>query len=393
MIRWLAVVVAAAVACDAPPVEVHYDLGARCGECGAGRFDGTACVYPSQRIDVDLGPAPADTGDRDVFHTEDYSGPEHARVEKAGADAAAVGGAVVLDRVYEIGTTVELERGVMYTGGGLRRACAAMSIATAPAAAGSRCVTVDSIAGQDRGRFLVNTDPSMEGTLGTFGVTLVDRRGSRLCTGEQGLAFAIPAGARIAPVFPLARTVDGDPARPGVLVDGVLFDGAARCNRATHDWRFDITYALRGVGHTVQRSIFRDTPSENLIACRVDLLDNVAVDLGGSLVHRSCAEPPDDDAVRIEGNYVENANRFTDAVMGHSEGVVTFSANSGDTLALGNTFRGGAEGAFGRLGADDGVVDSVENCYAHLARLITIASPADESAFHSVDDLVIDVGE
>lgn len=393
MNRWLALVGVAVVACDAPPALVHYELGARCGECGAGRFDGTACVYPSQRIDVDRGQAPADTGDRAVFHTDDYSGPDHARVEKAGADAAAVGGAVILDRVHEISSTVELERGVMYTGGGLRRACAAMSIATAPAPAGSRCVTVDSVAGQDRGRVLVNTDPSMEGTLGTFGVTLVDSRGSRLCTGEPGLAFAIPAGARIAPVYPMARTVDGDQTRPGVLVDGVLFDGAARCNRATHDWRYDITYALRGVGHTVQRSIFFDTPSENLIACRVDLFGNVAVDLGGSLLHHSCAVPPDDDAVRVEGNYVENANRFTDEVMGHSEGVVTFSANSGDTLALGNVFRGGAEGAFGRLGADDGGVDSAENCYAHLARLITVDTTVDDDAFRSVDDVVIDVGE
>lgn len=388
-------------ACDAASFNVASESSALeegdpCGDCNAGTWNGLECVYPSAGIDLVNGGVPADTGPRQVFHTESYAGAVSTKINKAGQDAAAVGGAVIIDQVYEVTKAVFLYDGVMYTGGGLRRACMPVSTATVAAAQGDPCVTVDSVAGQvanSGNSFLVNTGPGMDDTLGTIAVTSIDTANSKLCRLSGGLQIAIPAGAKIFPVFSLARTYPTE-STGGIIVDSVLFDGSNDCNSATHDWRYNNTLPFRGYGNTVRNSVFYDTPSENLTICRSNVQNNIAVDLQGSLVHKSCSINPTDDTGidYIEGNYVENANIGTDEVVGHSEGVITFSAQSHKIFATRNVFRYGAEGAFGLMGTDDEDVGSLRNCYAHFPRVIEFGANTDQSSFRSVDDTLIDIG-
>lgn len=388
------------VACDGLPGQgmekTSLEVGDGCGECNAGTFDGTDCVYPSQTLDLEFGLPPADTGARQVFHTESYTGTGKQKIEKAGQAASPVGGAVVIDQVYEIDKSPFVYDGVMYTGGGIRRACMPVSMATVAANLGDPCVTVDSVAGQvanSGNSFLVNTGPGMDDTIGTIAVTSIDAANSKLCRLSGGLQVAIPVGAKIFPVFSLARTYPTD-SQGGIIVDSVVFDGANDCNNSTHDWRYNNAYPMRGYGNTVRNSIIYDSPSETFTICRGNIQNNIAVNLQGSLVHKSCSiNPTDDTGIDfIEGNYVENANIATDAVMGHSEGLVTFSAQSQKTFATRNTFRYGAEGVFGLMGTDDEDVGSLRNCYAHFPRMISYGASTDQSSFRSVDDTLVGVG-
>ena len=376
-----AVLALVALACSSEDAGAPQEAD-RCGECGAGTLVGEECRYPSDDLAAVLadGLPPADTGERPVFHVSDYEGATaQARIRQATLAAAPVGGAVVLDEVYTVTDAVLVEDGVLYTGGGIRRGCTPHAVTTSAVAAGEPCLPVDTTEGFGAGVLLATTDGSMAGTLGTFAATV---EGGRLCRSDD--AFAVPAGAHVIRVFNLVESPVTSAG--GIEFDSVLFDGAGACNPWTHDWRFNSTWSMRGGPDIVRRSWFHDTPAENLFACDDLVADSVALDLGGSLVHKSCTTP----AVSfVRGNYVERANRFTDAVLGHSEGVVVFSANASLLFMTGNTFRTGTENAIGRANADDENFASTLDCFAHFPRLLTLAGAA-PARFAFADDTFID---
>jgi hypothetical protein len=212
-------------------------------------------------------------------------------------------------------------------------------------------------------------------TLGTISVATVE--GDRICH-EHPITFGAPAGATIVEVHNLARP--RDVVSSGIVIDSMLFDGAGRCNDRTHDWRFVNTLPLRG-DNVVRNSVFYDTPSENLTICRTLVEGNVGVELGGSFLHISCG----DSAVgpyQVRRNRVAHSNLVPDAIMRHSEGLITFSANARLGLYEGNAFVFGGEGVFGRATPDDLPVRVVEDCYAHFPRLIRFVR-SDPTGFHA----------
>ncbi len=367
----------ASFACESPS-----RCGTPCGECSAGRWECSAatrvCRYPSD-LDPTIPRPPADTGDRPVFHVDDYNGSPALRILRAGRDAAEVGGAVVLDQIYEVDREIRLLEGVMYTGGGLRRSCTPVGKVIVAAGPTDACVEVDDLAGYRVGTMhRVVIDDSFDGNLGGFVLTALDDTGSRLCV-SASFGFEIPVGARIVRLHDLAGPPDTY--STGIVVDSVIFDGAERCNSEIHDWRFNNTMSLRG-RNEIRNSIFYDTPSENLTICGSVVANNICLDLQGSFVHKSCSStiPPVD---LITGNYIENANLSGDAVMRHSEGLITFSANAGNIVATRNIYRWGSEGVFGLAGTNDENVTTVDDCYAHLPRLIEYYGGADQNAFDS----------
>ncbi len=379
------------IGCTTPEIGARSQaltVGDRCGECAAGSWDGADCVYPSEAIDPVQGLPPGDTGGRPVFHTEAYTGSDLQKVRKATLAAAPVGGAVVLDRVYEVSSSVLVEDGVLYTGGGLRRACGPHAVTTAAVASGVACIPVDTVAGfVASGTHLANTSPAYAGTLGQFGIT-IDVAGKRLCR-KSNLSFAIPAGSHITKVYDLVQLPTSSTGR--IVFDSVLFDGAADCNPWVHDWRYNMTMAMRGP-NTVRRSVFYDTPSENVTICGGNMTDNVALDLGGSFVHKSCSiSPVDQTAIDVvSGNYVENVNLNTDQVMQHSEGLVTFSANSRMIFLSHNVFRFGLEGVLGTAQPEDENLAAVGDCYAHFPRLGTLGAGTNAAKLRFVDTTFID---
>ncbi|HUS66687.1 MAG TPA: hypothetical protein VMZ28_19255, partial [Kofleriaceae bacterium] len=257
MTRLLSIgVVLCCAGCDGGHEPAPVAIGDRCGECSAGTWDGADCVYPSQTIDLVEGLPPGDTGTRQVFHTESYTGTDIHKVQAASRDAAEVRGAVVIDRVYEVDESVRVDDGVLYTGGGIRRACGPHAVSTEAVPVGEACIPVDTVAGFSTGTYLVNTSPGYDGTLGTFEIT-VDADGQQICR-TSNLDFAIPVGAHVTKVYDLVQLHTYSAG--GVVFDSVLFDGSADCNPWVKDWRHNSTFAMRGP-NTVRRSVFHDTPS------------------------------------------------------------------------------------------------------------------------------------
>lgn len=346
------------------------------------------CLYPPASIDVSAGLNPVDTGNRPVFHTEAYVGSGRQKIQQAGADAAAVGGAVIIDRVYEVENQVNLYSGVLYTGGGIRRACTPHAVVTQSAMASDSCISVSDVSGfgSRRGVQLV-TDNTFDGVLGRFRVETIDSDTNRLCSNAP-IGFAVPVGADVIYTYNLARL--SDMYSGGLVVDSVLFDGAARCNGYTHDWRQNSTLPMRGK-NTIRNSVFYDTPSENLTTCGGTVENNIAFDLDGSFIHKSCSEPNEPVDI-VRNNYVSNANRAGNDATWHAEGLITFSANAGNIMLSGNVFKDGREGVFGQVSTDDENVFAAHGCYANFPHLIEFYGNVDLSKFVFTDVKMFDVG-
>ncbi len=351
-----------------------------CGDCNAGKMRDGECLYPPERLDTARPLPPGDTGSRSLFYVRDYLGEHpapHDAIRHAGGDAARVGGAVVLEEIYETSGPLILYSGVMYTGGGLRRRCTPHTTLTAAASVGDVCLHVSSTEGFDGAGVTISRDSTYWGSLGKFAAVDVDAEAQTLC-GPRPITFAAPIGAAVYATFNLAQ--GSTTYTEGIVIDSMIFDGNARCNAFTVDWRHNNALSIRG-NNRVQNSVFFDSPSETIASCGAIISDNVAFDLNGSFVHKSCpwGEVPPLDL--ITANYVENVNMAGDAQMEHSEGVITFSSYGGFISLVGNVFRHGGEGVFGWAGADDQNLSAVNECYVGFPRLITFYGGVSPSRF------------
>lgn len=299
---------------------------------------------------------------------------------------------MVLSRVYEVFGTAYLYPGVLYTGGGLRRACQTATV-TMAAPAADNCVTIDDATPFRGGGLKVFSGPGYDqlaGVIVDYTIT-----GNTLCTTEP-LGFDIEAGWQIAHSYMLAHAAGGTYA-DDIVIDSIYFDGGwknadgSACNDATHDWREANTFPLKGRGNVIRNSVFTNTPSENLTICGMTLTGNIAYDLGGSFVHKSCSASEREIDV-LANNYVENANLVGNELMQHSEGLITFSANS-DPMALhDNVFRNGTEGVLGDANGDDGNLAAFGGCYAHFPRLFSWHDAESVTSFKFFNVKMIDIG-
>lgn len=332
--------------------------------CTCHAFDGITLNSESRLI----GPAPANTGNRQVFYPSNYLGTSESRITQAGESAYAVGGAVILDKVYEITSHVTLFDGVMYTGGGLRRASNVRTIVSSPVQPSDNWITVQSVEGLRIGNIVINTNSSAAGTIWSFVIDEIDTMNSRLIF-ENPIGVSIPSGAYVFNEFPLAKGVNKY--LNGVVIDSMLFDGNIEGNSWTHDWDFNNTMFIRG-SNIVRNCYFFDTPSENIISCGGRFIGNVAFNLSGSFIHKGCDEEnaePDE----IRGNYVGNSNLKGDKTMGHSEAVITLSLNSRDIHLTGNIFRYGRESVIGNAAAEDLPIYSEANYFSSFPRFVSFS--------------------
>ena len=345
-----------------------------CGECGVGAMVGAECVYPSQAVDPALGLPPADTSDRMVFDPDDYEGTDSQRLQQAINDAEPVAGAVVLGRVFEVVSTPYIGAPMLFTGGGLRRACTPVAIVTSTSDPTDHCVQVDSSAGfVPTEAVIAFTSPATVDHVTKFWVN--QTTATTLCQSSP-IGVAIPQGAQI---VRRSNLLSVDNPTDGVIVDSVFFDGANRCNGHTHDWRFNNAVTFRG-DNVLQNSVFYDSPGEGITVCGATIRGNMAFSLQGSFIHKSCGSDPEPLDI-VENNYIDGVNLATDEVMKHSEGAITHSANAGTIQASGNVFRNGSEGVFGVAGPDDEGVAASADCYAHFPHVIQLYNGASQSGF------------
>jgi hypothetical protein len=369
--------------------------GSPCGDCDEGTWTcpggGTdpSCQRPHETVDLVHGLTPVATGARAVFDPDTYPGTDRDRFNAASVAAGAVNGAVVMHRIYEPYYTVYFYPNVLYTGGGLKRACHPVAYTIAPAVVGATEVYIDDTSDVTAPiPMIANSGSGYRQTISSLSVDSVDHG-----TGKLGLRYAltvdIPTGTRVAVTSMIAQSITLYAG--GIIVDSVLFDGNFRCNPITSDWRYSNTYAMNGT-NIMRNNVFYDTPSENVVICGGTFENNIGFELQGSLTHKSCsAVHPSEPFDYLINNYTWRTNLGTDAAMEHSEGCFTESANAGHLRLSGNKYLNGREGVFGQAGPDDEDVVAVGDCYAHYKRLILLYGGADPTKFDFSASTVIDV--
>ncbi len=354
-------------------------LGAACGECMAGQWDGTKCQYPEDLFDPTVAP-PAQPDGRLVFETDSYSGNNTWKIYQAGRDAQAVGGAVVFGSVtapklLEVDKAALLHEGVRYTGGGLRRAATPDTRIVSVAARGSDCVDVDDSDGWLPGQRAAFLDPATLPKHGSIleAKTLQAVEPARLCF-HGTLAVELGEGVRVAREHALMTPPTTQTS--GIELVSLAFDGAWRDNPYISDARYQGVVALRHVPNTPKHLIeavwIYDSPSESFTVCGVharpaagDRFGVRAFNLAGSVFHGSCSADLDYDHPSVlESTYAANVALLGDEVLGHSEGALwTFSANAGQVFSAGEVVRGAGEPVWGLAGPDDAPSVSVNGCY------------------------------
>lgn len=322
----------------------------------------------------ELGLEPADTGARTVFDPDSYEGTDAAKILSAVTAALAVDGAVVMHRFYELGANggtglLALNMGaggLMVTGGGLRRMCSPQEPLTQALEASDSCLHVADTSEYSVGQWVGVFETNAEGGM-AIAFQIESKTATTICDGAALNETA--AQGSIVAYYDSALLAVSPSSSDGLVIDSVAFDGGADCNTQTHDWTILNTMSVRGA-NTIRNSYFYNTPSENIVSCGATVESNYAWDLQGSFLHKSCGSVLPE---YINSNRVYNANIATDVLSGHSEGLITFSANAGSMYLRGNIFRKGAEGVFGTAAADETEVHSVYDCYNNFPRLINFS--------------------
>lgn len=286
------------------------------------------------------------------------------------ASKASTGSVVQLDRMYTLTKTMYVYGGITYRGTGIKRACSPVSTLTAPASIGATCLTVDSTTGWASGEQVAvvqNAGYSADNAL--YATASGTPAGATTLCLASGLTVAASAGWKVTRAYPqITQIAEGGSAgpTPGLVIEDMEIDGSSACNTATHDWRYNDVGAIRD--GTARRVYVHHTPSEAFTICGSTVTDSRFEDLSGSIVHKSCPEAGHADVVAR--NVASRVNTVGDAVMGHSEGAFTLSANTGGLMAWGNVLSDGGEGVVGYANEGDEGMAFYESTFSNFPRLI-----------------------
>lgn len=193
-----------------------------------------------------------------------------------------------------------------------------------------------------------NNSVTMQNGLGVFG----------------GFATIIPAGCSIGKSFSAfggrpSSTESQYPLTEGVnanihIKNGVINGNVA--NQVNSSWRYCSEIQLQGNGCSVSGMTFKDTTSECILGHGVRVEGNRFLNMGGSCLHTSVHDNTleEHSSSWFINNFADGINLKTQAVIGHSEGAVTFSWGAGRLFVLNNDLRNGSEGVLGAFGPSSG---------------------------------------
>ncbi len=300
-------------------------------------------------------------------------------------DAGAI---VIFDRVYEQTDTLSLYDNITYRGGGLRRACQVSTVLIGELSPVGVDLVVESTSGFHANQ-AVFISPS-NGYEPSIWASYIDGEPSdsthmRI---SAPLGYAASAGWSVSVVWPQIRQIEANGTQgptPGMAIEGMEFDGHAACNTHVHDWRYQDVGAIKAAA--VSGVYVHDTPSESFTVCGTTLTDSRFVDLGGSMAHKSCSSPAHDEIARV---VTRRTNQLTDAVVGHSEGTITLSANSGDTMVSACDFSDSPEGVLGTANGDDSGITVRDSVLTRHARLCS-RTPGATDVIVFADNQITDV--
>lgn len=134
---------------------------------------------------------------------------------------------------------------------------------------------------------------------------------------------------------------------------GLNFDGNRANNTVFEDWTANHCVTRIGRGSVVEGCTFHSMPNECLFLGYWATVTNcTAYDLNGSFTHTSSAVTHDNDPSGmnlIQGNRVARAGEAGPSINQHSEGVFTFSANSGKVIISDNIVENCTQGFAGNI--------------------------------------------
>lgn len=166
-----------------------------------------------------------------------------------------------------------------------------------------------------------------------------------------------------------------------IKIEGVKFDGNKSSNNLTVDWRYNATISIGYTNLYINNCYFFDTPSENIFAAKCRLTNSYYQDLNGSLIHISDDIDNRPGEIVIEGCWGDGSN-YNPVLMGHSESVITFSANVFNVTINNCNFKNGEGAVFGGLSADNSDFIRINN--SHFENYFSIF----EGSSSTTDDLL-----
>lgn len=199
----------------------------------------------------------------------------------------------------------------------------------------------------------------------------------------------MPMGVKIIRHGHIVR-IDLDDARD-IRFENIIFDGNVQGNAHTHDWRINPTINMRG-DIVIENCTFINTPSENIFQCGGVVRNCEYYNLYGSFIHWSCRNGHQLSSL-VEGNQGSKSNIATDDISGHSEGVLTFSANSYNITVRNNHFSDGAEPVMGHQGLDDYSISVTDNYFENFSRKIASISANHPDSLDMSNNVFVNVPE
>lgn len=131
-------------------------------------------------------------------------------------------------------------------------------------------------------------------------------------------------GDSVSLFFPMMMSPFSD--LDSVCLHNLVFDGNRDHYQLNYSWRVNPTISLPTTRHTlIDKCRFYRIPTENVILCGATVRDCSGTGLNGSALHFSCNATQPRTAVLY--NDFSYTNQIGDAIMGHSEAGLTFSAN------------------------------------------------------------------
>lgn len=280
---------------------------------------------------------------------------------------AGSGGTLVFQpsKIYITDTVVQLNIGQTFEGNNatIKRINAPVITVTANVAAGQTVVPVSSAANLRVGHnLLFVSGPNFDQGNGYADNYRIASISGNNVTLVNPLSGALTSGWNVMLNFTLVGITHGADNQLWTIKN-LNFDGNKANNTYSVDWRIGDSIGASSVTSQglIENCFFKDTPGENIVYGNVHIKDCRYSNLNGSFLHVSVLNNTGE-VIIVEGCSGSGSNKARNSNTGHSEALITSSANTCHIRIDNCTFEDGDEAIITSQNSTDFDV-SVSNCY------------------------------
>lgn len=241
------------------------------------------------------------------------------------------------NKEYEIDIQCELLTGQTLQGNNciLKRADTPTSLVASTASSGASSVTLSDASDFRAGQTIMFVNPAATygGTGYDEGVGVISSHKITDITGNvvtftNTLGSSVPSGYRAITTVNIMGSSSGD-SLGLYTIHQINFNGNKVGNPYCYDWRYGATLYIPNTDWQtlIENCYFYDTPAENIFAGACKLINCRYSELNGSFIHFSANANRAATTV-VDKCFGVGSNRATNAVMNHSEALITTSANT-----------------------------------------------------------------